>query len=75
MSLYVSATSKARAPIEPLRRLLPEVRPLMPIVWLNWGNRPDRLNLSPALHHVYNPTGAATGLGDPLPGSAGRVEA
>jgi nicotinamidase-related amidase len=45
----------------------------VPIVWLNWGNRPDRLNLSPSLLHVYNPTGAGIGLGDPLPGSGAKV--
>jgi nicotinamidase-related amidase len=55
----------ARAPIEPLARLLPALRAAaVPIVWVNWGNRPDRLNLSPALLHVYNPTGVGVGLGD-----------
>src|SRR6202043_1568418 len=32
-----------------------------------------RLNLSPALLHVYNPTGAGTGLCDKLPGSGSKV--
>ena len=64
----------ARAPIEPLRRLLPALRRAsVPVIWLNWGNRPDRLNLSPALLHVYNPTGDGIGLGDPLPGSGAHV--
>jgi nicotinamidase-related amidase len=64
----------ARAPIAPLQRLLPALRRhQVPVVWLNWGNRPDRLNLSPALLHVYNPTGADVGLGDELPGSGARV--
>ena len=64
----------ARAPIAPLARLLPALRGAdVPVVWLNWGNRPDRLNLSPALLHVYNPTGAGVGLGDPLPGSGAKV--
>lgn len=64
----------ARAPIEPLRRLLPALRAVgVPIVWLNWGNRPDRANLSPALLHVYNPTGRGCGLGDPLPKGGARV--
>jgi nicotinamidase-related amidase len=64
----------ARAPIAPLARLLPTLRRQdVPVVWLNWGNRPDRLNLSPALLHVYNPTGAGVGLGDALPGSGARV--
>ena len=66
--------SPARRPIDPLRRLLPGLRGLgVPVVWLNWGNRPDRLNLSPALLHVYNPTGFGVGLGDPLPKSGAPV--
>jgi nicotinamidase-related amidase len=64
----------ARGPIEPLSRLLPALRRAgVPVIWLNWGNRPDRLNLSPALLHVYNPTGDGVGLGDPLPGSGAHV--
>jgi hypothetical protein len=62
----------ARAPIAPLQRLLPLLRhAAVPVVWLNWGNRPDRLNLSPALLHVYNPTGTGVGLGDMLPKNGG----
>jgi nicotinamidase-related amidase len=64
----------ARAPIAPLARLLPTLRAVgVAVIWLNWGNRPDRLNLSPALLHVYNPTGAGVGLGDPLPGVGSKV--
>jgi nicotinamidase-related amidase len=64
----------ARAPIVPLAGVLPALRRHeVPVIWLNWGNRPDRLNLSPALLHVYNPTGAGVGLGDTLPGSGARV--
>jgi nicotinamidase-related amidase len=64
----------ARAPIAPLQRLLPVLRGLdVPVIWLNWGNRPDRLNLSPALLHVYKPSGTGVGLGDRLPGSGARV--
>ncbi|UMY17407.1 cysteine hydrolase family protein [Methylobacterium organophilum] len=66
--------SPARRPIEPLQRLLPALRGAdVPVIWVNWGNRPDRLNLSPALLHVYNPTGAGIGLGDPLPKSGAPV--
>ena len=40
----------ARAPIAPLQALLPALRSnQVPVIWLNWGNRPDRLTLSPAL--------------------------
>jgi nicotinamidase-related amidase len=64
----------ARAPIAPLMHLLPALRAVdMPIVWVNWGNRPDRMNLSPALLHVYNPTGAGIGLGDRVPKTGAPV--
>jgi ureidoacrylate peracid hydrolase len=57
----------ARTPIAPLAALLPRLRTAgVPVIWVNWGTRPDRLNLSPALLHVYDPTGAGPGLGDPL---------
>lgn len=65
----------ARAPIAPLARLLPLLREqAVPVVWLNWGNRPDRLNLSPSLLHVYKPTGKGVGLGDALPCGARVLE-
>jgi nicotinamidase-related amidase len=58
----------ARAPIAPLARLLPQLRAYeVPVVWLNWGNRPDRANVPPSNLHVYNPDGVSTGIGDPLP--------
>jgi nicotinamidase-related amidase len=64
----------AQAPIAPLQRLLPLLREHdVPVIWLNWGNRPDRLNLSPALLHVYKPSGEGVGLGDKLPGSGAKV--
>ncbi|MFT8243526.1 cysteine hydrolase family protein [Roseomonas sp. BN140053] len=64
----------ARRPIEPLRALLPALRAAgVPVVWLNWGNRPDLLNLSPSLLHVYKPQGTGVGLGDPLPGRGAPV--
>jgi nicotinamidase-related amidase len=63
-----------RAPIAPLQALLPRLRSHdVPVIWVNWGNRPDRLNLSPALLHVYKPSGAGVGLGDALPGSGAKV--
>jgi nicotinamidase-related amidase len=61
------AVDAARAPIEPLAALLPRLRASGdPVIWVNWGTRPDRLNLSPALRHVYDPTGRGPGLGDQL---------
>lgn len=64
----------AREPIAPLKTLLPELRRLnVPILWVNWGNRPDLLNISAGLLHVYNPTGSGVGLGDPLPKNSAPV--
>jgi nicotinamidase-related amidase len=64
----------ARGPIAPLQGLLPALRGRgVPVLWVNWGNRPDRLNLSPSLHHVYDPHGNGVGLGDPVPGTGARV--
>jgi nicotinamidase-related amidase len=58
----------ARKPIAALAKLLPRLRRAqVPVIWVNWGNRPDRLNLSPSLEHVYKPTGKGIGLGDRLP--------
>lgn len=66
--------SAARRPIGPLQTLLPALRTReVPVLWVNWGNRPDRLNLSPALHHVYDPNGNGVGLGDPVPGTGAPV--
>jgi len=60
--------SPARTPIDSINKLLPQLRDNhLPIIWLSWGNRPDLLNISAGLHHVYNPTGDGVGLGDSLP--------
>ncbi|MDH6062282.1 cysteine hydrolase family protein [Umezakia ovalisporum] len=64
----------ARTPIEPLKNLLPQLRAVgVPVIWVNWGNRPDLLNVSAALLHVYNPTGEGIGLGHPLPSNSAKV--
>ena len=64
----------ARSPIAPLQTLLPNLRSHnVPIIWLNWGNRPDLLNISAGLRHVYNPSGQGVGLGDPLPTNGAPV--
>jgi nicotinamidase-related amidase len=63
-------TTAARQPIKPLQTALPVLRGAgVPVVWLNWGNRPDKLNLSPSALHVYNGDGQSVGLGDALPGA------
>ena len=33
-----------------------------PVIWLSWGVRPDRANLSPGTQHPFNPTGQGPGL-------------
>lgn len=64
----------ARTPISPLKTLLPALRTAdVPVVWLNWGNRPDLLNISAGLLHVYNPTGVGVGLGAPVPATDALV--
>jgi nicotinamidase-related amidase len=63
-----------RAPIAPLRRLLPPLRAAgVTVVWVNWGNRADLANMPPNQIHLYKPRGAGVGLGDPLPGSGAPV--
>lgn len=63
-----------RAPIEPLRKLLPALREAsVPVIWVNWGNRPDLANMPPNQIHLYKPNGHGTGLGDPLPENRGNV--
>jgi nicotinamidase-related amidase len=64
----------AREAIAPLKTLVPGLRQVgLPILWINWGNRPDLLNISAGLRHVYNPTGDGVGLGDPLPKNSAPV--
>jgi nicotinamidase-related amidase len=63
-----------RKPIEPLQRLLPALRQAgVPVIWVNWGNRPDLANMPPNQIHLYKPAGTGVGLGDPLPGSGAHV--
>lgn len=63
--------SPDRKPIEPLRHLVPLVRKAdIPLIWLNWGVRPDLLNISPSLLHAHTQDGRGAGLGEPIPGGA-----
>jgi nicotinamidase-related amidase len=63
-----------RTPIEPLQKILPPLRKAgVPVIWVNWGNRPDLLNMPPNQIHLYKPRGSGIGLGEPLPGSGARV--
>jgi nicotinamidase-related amidase len=66
--------SVARAPIAPLNAVLPTLRRCnVPIVWLNWGHRPDRLNVPPMTLHAFDPAERGRGVGDELPGGRGNV--
>ena len=63
-----------RTPIGPLQNLLPPLRKAgVPIIWVNWGNRPDLLNMPPNQIHLYKPHGIGIGLGEPLPVSGAHV--
>jgi len=63
-----------RLPIAPLQKLLPALRKAqVPVIWLNWGNRPDLANMPPNQIHLYKNSGTGIGLGDPLPGSGAPV--
>ena len=67
-------TAPARRPVAPLQTLLPALRRAdVPVIWVNWGNRKDLMNISPALRHVYNGSGKDVGLGDPVPGIGAPV--
>jgi nicotinamidase-related amidase len=66
--------SGAQAPIPAIASVLPPLRAAgVPVIWLNWGNRPDRINLPPNVLHVYDPAGRGVGIGSPLPGSGAHV--
>ena len=63
-----------RLPIAPLQKLLPALRKAqVPVIWLNWGNRPDLATMPPNQIHLYKNSGTGIGLGDPLPGSGAPV--
>lgn len=63
-----------RAPIAPLQAILPVLRDnKVPVIWVNWGNRPDRKNLAPTVQYVFNTTGSGYGIGGELPNGKGRV--
>ena len=63
-----------RKPIEPIKRVTATLRAQnVPILWVNWGTRPDRLNLSPGTLYTFHHAGSGVGIGDLIhtpPGSA-----
>jgi nicotinamidase-related amidase len=59
--------SPARSAIAPIADLLPRLRSAgVPVIWLNWGTRPDLANIPPVLMHVYDGNAAGEGLGAPI---------
>ena len=62
-----------RAPIPMLQRLLPAWRGAdARVIWLNWGLRADRLNLSPLLHYKAKRTADGVGYDERSPIDRGR---
>jgi ureidoacrylate peracid hydrolase len=65
-SLGVDVTA-ARALVDPINRVTAAARSTgIPVIWVNWGVRPDRLNLSPSTQHPFNPNGRGAGLAGPV---------
>ncbi|WP_217430285.1 cysteine hydrolase family protein [Sphingomonas bacterium] len=61
----------ARALAEPINRAADALRAAgAPVIWVNWGVRPDRLNLSPGTQHPFNPNGRGPGLAGEQAGAA-----
>lgn len=55
--------ASGRALADPINRVARGLRAQnVPVIWLNWGVRPDRLNLSPGTQHPFNPNGQGPGL-------------
>ena len=53
----------ARALADPINRAATSMRAAgAPVIWVNWGVRADRLNLSPGTQHPFNPNGRGPGL-------------
>jgi len=61
--------SAARALAGPINRSTAVMRACgTPVIWVNWGVRPDRLNLAPSTQHPFNPNGRGAGLSGELSG-------
>jgi ureidoacrylate peracid hydrolase len=68
----VSPLSDVVEPISHIARVLRDLS--VPVIFLNWGNRPDRANLPPSILHVYDADGSGVGIGDSLPNGAAVLE-
>ncbi len=69
LGVDVSPAAALAAPINAVARALRERG--APVIWLNWGVRPDRLNLSPGTQHPFNPRGDGPGLAGKFTGAGG----
>ena len=55
--------STSRDLVPPINRATAALRARgAPVIWVNWGVRPDRANLSPGTQHPFNPNGQGPGL-------------
>jgi nicotinamidase-related amidase len=53
----------ARAMVEPINHVTATLRRAnVPVLWVNWGVRPDRANLLPSTQHPFDPHGTGPGL-------------
>jgi len=67
--------------VSPIHALYPNIRRVtdgaraagMPVIWLGFGTRPDRLNLPPIVRYPFARVGGGKGLGDMIQGK-GRAE-
>jgi len=56
--------SGARGVVDALVTNLPAIRRAdVPVLWVNWGTFPGRMNLPPNALHVYDPEGRGVGIG------------
>lgn len=66
--------SAARSVFDPINRLTDAARAAhVPVVWLNWGNRPDLLNVHHGIVRKGKQKVDDVGYGEQLPGRRGRV--
>ena len=64
-----------RALIDPINMVTAAARKRsVPVLWVSWGLRPDRLNVPSNVMHPFNPNGAGPGLGGTRVGPAGEYQ-
>lgn len=64
--------SGAQALYDPINRATRAARASgVPVIWVNWGVRPDRANLSPGARYTFSDKVSFAGLGEPVPTTPG----